>query len=502
MEFRRIMGLENEYGISSLLGTDPITLSTRLVNAYAKNLYPERNIRWDYDLENPLRDARGFDLTRAEADPSLLTDEDQTIANIVIHNGARFYVDHAHPEYSAPETTNAFDAVKWDLAGDKVMKKAIELDKEQFPNDPIRIFKNNVDNKGASYGTHENYLMKRSTEFNLIIKILTPFLVSRQIFTGAGRVGIGQIPQNDSFQLSQRADYIETLVGLETTLRRPIINTRDEPHADSSMYRRLHLIVGDANMCEFANILKIGSTDLVLSMIEEGFLNILDFELLDPVQSIRDVSRDLSLKKKLQLVSSDSISAFEIQIYFLTKAKEFNLQIAHSNYFAEILEMWDTTLNLLQSDTNKLIGKVDWITKKYLMDKLEKQSNNMSNDSIKSLDFQYSEITNNQSIFKILKNNNVVKRFFEDSEIDSCETNPPLTTRAFFRASMLKKYPIFISAASWDNVILDLDPNKSLLRIPTTNPYSFNFDTHSAILDEAKNIQDLVSVLSNPGTHR
>jgi proteasome accessory factor A len=502
MEFKRIMGLENEYGISSLLGTDPITLSTRLVHAYAKHLYPDRNIRWDYDLENPLRDARGFDLTRSEADPSLLTDEDQTIANIVIHNGARFYVDHAHPEYSAPETTNAFDAVKWDLAGDNVIKKAIELDKQLYPDDPIRIFKNNVDNKGASYGTHENYLMKRSTEFNQIIHFLTPFLVTRQIFTGAGRVGIGQIPHNDSFQISQRTDYIETLVGLETTLRRPIINTRDEPHADSSRYRRLHLIIGDANLCDFANILKIGSTDLVLTMIEENYLNNFDCELIDPIQSLKDVSQNIKLDKSIQLSSGLNITALDLQRKYLAKAIEFNENVANSRYFEKIIDMWKITLNLLNNDPNKLIGKIDWLTKKYLIDKMSRGKSSNSSDVIKSIDFQYSEITSDQNILNILKENKVVHKYFDDKEVKSCEKNPPETTRAYFRANMLKKFPQFISAASWDNVILDLDPNKSLLRIPTTDPYGFNFDSHSAILNQASSIQELVSVLSGHSAHR
>ena len=502
MEFKRIMGLENEYGISSLLGTDPITLSTRLVHAYAKHLYPNKNIRWDYDLENPLRDARGFDLTRSEVDPSLLTDEDQTIANIVIHNGARFYVDHAHPEYSAPETTNAFDAVKWDLAGDSVIKKAIELDKQIFPNDPIRIFKNNVDNKGASYGTHENYLMKRSTEFNQIIHFLTPFLVTRQIFTGAGRIGIGQIPNNDSFQISQRSDYIETLVGLETTLRRPIINTRDEPHADSSKYRRLHLIIGDANMCDFANVLKIGSTDLVLTMIEQEYLTGVDFEIIDPVQTLKEISRDLSLEKKIMLVSGNLFTTLQLQNKYLQKAIEFNNNIAKSNYFAQIIDMWKFTLQNLTRDPSKLIGKIDWITKKYLMEKLGINVFAKSGDISKSIDFQYSEISNGQNIFSILKNKNIIASLFDQKEIDVSEINPPLNTRAFFRANMLKNYPLFISAASWDNVILDLDPNQSLLRIPTTDPYSFNFDTHSEILKKAKDIQELVSVLSSHSSNR
>lgn len=502
MEFKRIMGLENEYGISSLLGTDPITLSTRLVHAYAKYLYPNKNIRWDYDLENPLRDARGFDLTRAEADPSLLTDEDQTIANIVIHNGARFYVDHAHPEYSAPETTNAFDAVKWDLAGDYVIKRAIELDREIYPNDPIRIFKNNVDNKGASYGTHENYLMKRSTEFNKIIHYLTPFLVTRQIFTGAGRIGIGQIPHNDSFQISQRADYIETLVGLETTLRRPIINTRDEPHADASTYRRLHLIVGDANMCDFANILKIGSTDLVLTMIEEDYLDDLDCELVDPVQNLKDISQNIDLDKKIQLLTGDYLTALDLQKKFLLKAKDFNTNVAKSNYFKEIIEMWSITLELLENEPSKLIGKIDWLTKKYLIDRKNIDSNSNVSNIAKTIDFQYSEITSGRNILNILKEKNIVQKYFEDREIKMCELNPPESTRAYFRANILKKFPQFISAASWDNVILDLDPHESLLRIPTTDPYGFNFESHSSIFNQASNIHELVSVLSGLGTNR
>ncbi len=490
MKLNRIMGLENEYGISSLLGTDPITLSTRLVNAYAKFLYSNRNIRWDYDLENPLRDARGFDLTRSEADPTLLTDEDQTIANIVIHNGARFYVDHAHPEYSSPETTNAFDAVKWDLAGDLIIRKAIELDKTSYPNDPIRIFKNNIDNKGASYGTHENYLMSRKTEFSKIIHSLTPFLVTRQIFTGAGRIGIGQIPTSDDFQISQRADYIETLVGLETTLRRPIINTRDEPHADSKIYRRLHLILGDANRCDYANILKLGTTDIVISMIENGYLEDFDYELKDPVNTLKKVSRDTDLKYKFSLMNGSLTSAIDVQKTYLERAIDFNNNEFKSKYFDEIIKLWSEVLNLLENDQEKLIGKIDWITKKNLIDKIE------SNDRKQLMDIQYSEITNSNSVFEVLKKNKIVHQLFEESDISECESNPPLETRAWFRGNMLKKYSDYISAASWDNVILDLDPNKSLLRISTTDPYGYNFKSHSKLMENSSSIHELVSVLS------
>ena len=269
------MGLENEYGISSAKNTDPITLSNRIVFAYAKHVYPESNIRWDYDVESPLRDARGFDMSRADADPSQLTDEDQVIPNLVLPNGARFYVDHAHPEFSAPEVLNPIDITKWDLAGEQIMKIAVALDAKEFPEDKIRVFKNNVDNKGASYGTHENYQMKRSTNFSKIVAGLTPHFITRQIYCGAGRIGIGQESEKNGYQISQRADYIEAHVGLETTMKRPIINTRDEPHADPKISRRLHVIIGDANMSDFANILKVGSTALIISMIEDGFV---DFE--------------------------------------------------------------------------------------------------------------------------------------------------------------------------------------------------------------------------------
>ena len=289
------MGIENEYGITSAKNTDPVTLSNRIVLAYAKHKYPNINIRWDYDVENPLRDARGFDLSRSDADFSLLTDEDQSIPNVVLPNGARFYVDHAHPEYSSPEVLTPTEIVKWDLAGERVMQIAVSLDSKIYPQDPIRIFKNNVDNKGASYGTHENYITKRSTEFKKLVSGLTPHFVTRQIYCGAGRIGINQDSSKDGFQISQRADYIEAHVGLETTLRRPIINTRDEPHCDSKLHRRLHVIIGDANMSDFATILKFGSTSLILSMIEDDYVDFNEIEMERPVELIKEVSQDLNL---------------------------------------------------------------------------------------------------------------------------------------------------------------------------------------------------------------
>ncbi|MCZ9340122.1 depupylase/deamidase Dop, partial [Streptomyces sp. TRM76130] len=259
--------------------------SSQIVNAYAAAMHRARRARWDFEEENPLRDARGFDLAREVADSSQLTDEDIGLANVILTNGARLYVDHAHPEYSAPEVTNPRDAVLWDKAGERIMAEAAERAAQLPGAQPIHLYKNNTDNKGASYGTHENYLMKRETAFSDIVRHLTPFFVSRQVVTGAGRVGIGQDGHEHGFQLSQRADYFEVEVGLETTLKRPIINTRDEPHADAEKYRRLHVIIGDANLSEISTYLKLGTTSLVLSMIEDGFIAV-DLAVDQPVRTL------------------------------------------------------------------------------------------------------------------------------------------------------------------------------------------------------------------------
>ena len=212
-------------------------------------------------------------MSRQVADPSQLTDEDLGLANVILTNGARLYVDHAHPEYSTPEVTTPLDIVRWDKAGEQVMLDAARRAGQLPGGAPIVLYKNNTDNKGASYGAHENYLMRRSTPFGDIVRHLTPFFVSRQVVCGAGRVGIGQDGREHGFQISQRADYFEVEVGLETTLKRPIINTRDEPHADPEKYRRLHVIIGDANLSEISTYLKVGTTALVLSMIEDRFID-------------------------------------------------------------------------------------------------------------------------------------------------------------------------------------------------------------------------------------
>jgi proteasome accessory factor A len=497
------MGLENEYGISSKLNTDPITLSNRIVFAYAKHVYPESNIRWDYDVENPLRDARGFDMSRADADPSQLTDEGQAIPNLVLPNGARFYVDHAHPEYAAPEVLNPIDITKWDLAGEQIMRVAVALDAKEFPEDQIRVFKNNVDNKGSSYGTHENYQMSRSTQFSKIVAGLTPHFITRQIFCGAGRIGIGQKSENIGYQISQRADYIEAHVGLETTMKRPIINTRDEPHADPKISRRLHVIIGDANMSDFANILKVGSTALVISMIEDGFVDFDEVDLLNPVGVVKDISHDLDMKNIYLTNSGKKFSAIDIQEWYLEKSKLYLSQIGYDNNSRQVIEFWEQAVSSLKNNKEDLADRVDWIAKLALIKRYqEKENMNLNDDLIQSLDFKYSEITSDDGIAQVLRRKNFLKQYLEASEVDNAISEPPTDTRAWFRGKAISKFSKSIAAASWDSLILDIDKNQPLFRISTTDPLKGTKSLTGEIISQSDTALDLVnSIRVNPGVN-
>lgn len=498
MSVLRVMGLENEYGITSENATDPITLSNRIVFAYSKYVYPNSSMRWDYDLENPLRDARGFDLTRSEADASLLTDEDQSIPNIILPNGARFYVDHAHPEYASPEVLSPLEILKWDLAGEKIMQKAVEMDSKDFPNDKIRIFKNNVDNKGASYGTHENYLTKRDVDFNQIIAGLTAHFVTRSIYCGAGRVGLGQLSESSGFQISQRADYIEAHVGLETTMRRPIINTRDEPHADPNLYRRIHVINGDANMSDWSNVLKVGTTSLIIKMIEEGLINPDELQVKNPVDMFSAVSRDLDCGKTYEMSNGKKFTAIDIQEILLEKAKTY-LNIAGIDaHTTQIISMWEEVLQGLKFDKDSLDNRVDWIAKQSIILKYQNRNNLKIDDPvIKSIDLQYSEITSNNGIAQVLRSKNLLVNLINQEEIIEAVNEPPTTTRAWLRGKVLAKFSAEVSAASWDSIIMDVDKSKPLFRISTPDPHKMTKKLSEDLINSSNSATDLVTSLQS-----
>jgi len=501
MSVRRVMGTEVEYGISvqGLPLANPMVASSQVVNAYASSTVKARRARWDFEEESPLRDARGFDMARQVADPSQLTDEDLGLANVILTNGARLYVDHAHPEYSTPEVTSPLDIVKWDKAGEQVMLDAQRLASQPPSAAPIVLYKNNTDNKGASYGAHENYLMRRSTPFADIVRHLTPFFVSRQVVCGAGRVGIGQDGREDGFQISQRADFFEVEVGLETTLKRPIINTRDEPHADPEKYRRLHVILGDANLAEVSTYLKVGTTALVLAMIEDNFITA-DLAVTGSVASLRAVSHDPTLKHLLTMHSGRTMTAVQLQMEYLDLARKFvddRLGDDADPQTIDVLARWESVLTRLEQDPMQCAGELDWVAKLKLLTQYRDRDNLDWDDAkLHLIDLQYSDIRPEKGLYAKLVAAGRIERLLDDASVERAMHDPPEDTRAYFRGRCLEKYSDDIAAASWDSVIFDLPGRESLQRVPTIDPLRGSKAHVGALLDECDTALDLVSRLT------
>ena len=471
MSVHRIMGIESEYGILAPQNptANPILLSSRAVLSYGQEVFPSRRqrMRWDYDVETPLRDARGFDMSRAEADSSQFTDEDYGVANLVLPNGARFYVDHAHPEYSSPEVTNPLDAALWDAAGDCIMAEAARV-ASALSGEEIVAYKNNSDGKGASYGTHENYQVRRATDFASLIRHLTPFFVTRSIYAGAGRVGIGQEGTTPGFQISSRADFFEAEVGLETTLRRPIINTRDEPHADASQFRRLHVIVGDANLSQKMVFLKMGATAIVLSMIEDGFLKP-EVDLSDPVAAMHQVSHDIDFARVLPLSDGRHMSAIDIQRFYLDSALAYVQQReTDDEQTTAVLHLWSQTLDALAQEPSALKTTVDWIAKRNILDAYrQRESLTWSHPRLSAIDLQYADLRMDKGLAYILQTSGGLETMFTTEHIKQAVSKPPDDTRAYFRGKCMSTYSEHVVAASWDSVIFDVDVHQDLTRVTT-----------------------------------
>src|SRR3954451_11561236 len=418
MSARRVMGIETEYGVSA--PGDPaanaMLMSSQVVNAYAAPLGARAGrARWDYEDEAPLRDARGWELSRETADPSQLTDvqDDPGLANVILTNGARLYVDHAHPEYSSPEVTSPRDAVLWDKAGERVMLAAVRRLAAAPGLPTVNLYKNNTDNKGASYGTHENYLMRRETPFSDIVRYLTPFFVSRQVVTGAGRVGRGQDGTGVGFQVSQRADFFEVEVGLETTLKRPIINTRDEPHASADRFRRLHVIIGDANLCEVATFLKMGTTSLVLELIEDGAFTA-DLSIERPVATLHAVSHDPSLSALLTLRDRRTVTAVQLQWMYLEQAHAFVTDRYGGDvdeHTKSVLARWESVLSRLERDPLECAKELDWLAKLRLLDGFREREN-LAWDAarLQLIDLQWSDARPEKGLYHRLAARGQVER--------------------------------------------------------------------------------------------
>lgn len=461
---QHIIGSETEYGIVAVDAPEasPIVTSTQAVVAYAENSGQgiNRRTRWDYENESPLRDIRGFDLRRyrsgaaPELDPNALG-----AANVITSSGARFYVDHAHPEYSSPETTSAWNCVVWDKAGDIIMHQAAQASGNVEGQPELKIYKNNVDGKGASYGSHENYLYPRSVDIEKVQQALIPHFVTRQIYTGAGRVGLGVSGEEPGFQISQRADYIETDISLETTLNRGIVNTRDEPHADAKNWRRLHVIVNDANMSETAAYLKFGTTALLLKAVESG-VDFSDLSLIDPVKDVQRVSRDLKCTAALKFYGNVERTAIATQreireriIAGLEPAGLLDGPTAEDD--RHVLELWKEILDALDEDPMSTADRLDWTAKLALINGYRARGLQWDDPRLALIDLQYTDIDPNRGLYHALVKRGRMKTLVPAEAIKHAVTCPPSDTRAWLRGHLVASYSSAILAANWDSLVVD-----------------------------------------------
>ncbi|MQA96607.1 MAG: Pup--protein ligase [Streptosporangiales bacterium] len=364
-------------------------------------------------------------------------------SNVFLRNGARLYLDvGSHPEYATPECDNVIDLVVHDKAGERILEGLLvdaerRLHEEGIAGD-IYLFKNNTDSAGNSYGCHENYLVARHGEFGRLADVLIPFLVTRQIICGAGKVL--QTPRGAVYCVSQRAEHIWEGVSSATTRSRPIINTRDEPHADAERFRRLHVIVGDSNMSETTMLLKVGATDLVLRMIEAGVV-MRDLTLENPIRAIREVSHDMTGRRKVRLANGREASALEVQTEYLTKAKDFVDRRGGDAITHQVLDLWERTVRAVETgDLDSVSREIDWVTKYQLIERYRaKHDLALSSPRVAQLDLAYHDVHRDRGLFYLLQRKGSVKRVAEDLRIFEAKSVPPQTTRARLRGEFIRR---------------------------------------------------------------
>jgi Pup amidohydrolase len=492
MAIPKVCGIETEYGIM-VRGADsnPVTASSLLINSYLAANY--RKVGWDFEDEHPGHDARGF-----AVDDLLAPDIETNLVNSVLTNGARYYVDHAHPEISTPECLTALEVVRYDRAAEEIIRESMATATSHLPEGAeILCHKNNSDGKGNSYGCHENYLLSRAVPFGRIVAQVTPHFVTRQVVIGAGKVGCelaGMSADDVPYQISQRADFFEEEVGLETTLKRPIVNTRDEPHCDASKYRRLHVIVGDANMSEVATYLKVGATAIVLAMIEDDALGD-DWLLANPVAAIRNVSHDPALKRTILLRSGRRATALEVQWGMVERARKYErshgLTVVGESVGADVLARWEAVLTGLEVDRSTVADVVDWVAKQRLIEGYaERHDLKVTDARLKALDLQYHDLRPGKCLARRVGLQTIV----DEEDVRSAKTEPPTTTRAYFRGRCLAKWPADIVAANWDSLVFDIgrDP---LRRVPMMEPLRGTAEHVARLIDESNTPAELLARL-------
>jgi len=485
---KRIFGTETEFGIAARdpSATDSVSNSIFLVNSYPH--LPSTAILWDYEHENPLMDARGFEADGERERPG---PDYNRLLNKLLPNGGRFYVDGAHPEYSTPECTNPLELLAYEKIGERLLEMSLEATRSMKRGAiGLSAYKNNSDGKGNSYGYHENYLVARHVPFQKIVAQMTPFLVTRQIFAGSGKVGSENRGGAADYQISQRADFFESLVDLNTMVKRPIINTRDEPHADGVRYRRLHVIVGDSNMSEVSTYLKVGTAALVLEMLEAG-CELKRLSLKDPLRSIKAISRDLTLKKTIPLANGRAWRAVEIQRAYLEQAEAYfeNRKDAATK---DLLCRWRSVLDRLSEDPMQLSREIDWVIKKGLIESyMRRKGCDWRDPRVSMMDLQYHNVVQKKGLFFSLERGGFVERLVSPEMLAHALENPPKGTRAYFRGTCLKKFSKEIYAASWSSVLFNARGG-SIKKVPLMDPWKGGESAVGRLLDEAHSASELL----------
>jgi proteasome accessory factor A len=485
----KVIGTETEFGISVRNAPDfnPVLASSIVVNSYAGL---RAKIQWSHEEESPGRDARGFG-----PEGGIMPDIDGGLVNVVLGNGARFYVDHAHPEYSAPEAYDPLEATLYDKAGEVVLTRAADEARSLLEEgQSLVIHKNNSDGKGNSYGSHENYLINRELPFGDVVDYFTTFLVTRQIFTGSGKLGAENARSAVPFQLTQRADFFEEEVGLETTLKRPIINTRDEPHGDPSKYRRLHVIIGDANMSEVQNLIKLGSAALILMAIEDGAIPE-TLRLSRPVDATWQVSHDLDLTLPLELADGSTATALELQGRYLEWANKYAENTELPEPYRQMLDEWELILADLERDPMLAADRLDWAAKyRLLQDYRNRDGLDWESPKLRLLALQYHDVDPAKGLFYKLQQAGRIRTLFTPAEIEEAVTEPPARTRAYFRGKSVRKYGDSLVAANWDSLVFD-SGEETLKRVPMMEPLRGTKELVSGLLDRSDDAASLLRAL-------
>jgi len=500
MAVPKICGIETEYGIivRGAAESNPITASSTLVNAYVSEVSGQpgraRRIGWDFEDETPGNDARGDTLHLAYA-PEVETH----LVNAVLTNGSRFYVDHAHPELSTPECRDALQTLLYDRAGEEILLRAMAGARRVLPQgEEIVVYKNNSDGKGQSYGCHENYLIDRSVPFGRIVTHATAHFVTRQVFAGAGKVGSempGTRTDEVPYQLTQRADFFEEEVGLETTLKRPIVNTRDEPHADAQKYRRLHVIVGDANMSEVATFLKVATTALWFSAVETDPA-LPELRFASPVPALRQVSHDLTLQRPLELHDGRRMTALEVQWQLhaacVAHADRNGLDAVGEDVGRLTLSLWQEVLEGLERDPMSMADSVDWVAKYRLLDGYRERHHLAWDDArLRAMDLQYHDLRPERSLARRAG----LRTLVDPADVATAITEPPPDTRAWFRGTCLQRFSEEIVAANWDSMVFDVG-SSSLRRVPMMEPMRGTREHVGPLFDQASTAAELLDLLS------